>query len=119
MMKENVPSNPIEIRLFGADRMVFDPQVEADAVKKFWGWSVIARRKGRRLQAAARGEGKHSGRNVVLFVGPRRSLNRVKRGTSHAISETPVKRVITGKRKLETCATFYLCAPTEKGLKEK
>lgn len=34
-MKENEAPNPVEIELFRAKRIVFDPQMPADALKKF------------------------------------------------------------------------------------
>ena len=37
--KENVTANPIHIRLLGADRIMFDAQMPADAVEQFRGGS--------------------------------------------------------------------------------
>jgi len=33
-MKENVTANPIDVRLFGADRIMFHPQVPPDAIEQ-------------------------------------------------------------------------------------
>src|SRR5882724_1926770 len=35
-MKKNVTSNPIDVRLFGADRIMLNSQMPADAVEQFW-----------------------------------------------------------------------------------
>ena len=32
-MKENVTANPIDVRLLGADRVMFHPQMPANAIK--------------------------------------------------------------------------------------
>jgi len=41
-VKQNVPANPIQIGLLGADRIAFDSQVPADAVEQFWSsWDRI------------------------------------------------------------------------------
>jgi hypothetical protein len=82
-MEKNVTPDPVEIGLLGADAVVFDPQVPADAVEQFGTWCGEGEdwHRADSHHAKTRNQGKCKSRKRVCYrLTRRRCLHRLPDG---------------------------------------
>jgi hypothetical protein len=66
-MKEDETSNPVDVRLFGAQTVMLDPQMPADSVEQFGRWSRGNGSGVRTSHGGCSGKAHHDGRPSALW----------------------------------------------------